>query len=250
MPTDENTSLIAAVGKLDSVVHAKLRATQEIGRIAAGLSASEQGMDQAHERLSRACQDSATTLSAMEESASSATSLCDGASGEQQAVRRAAMGIRRLTQEIRGIAGQTNLLALNATIEAARAGEAGLGFAVVAHDVKELAKRAASVTEQVEAHTAELDSAANRVEAVIEDVQQILRGFLAQASSARRAVSAQEEAMEESADNRDGVRRGIEVLSKAMRDLHEANQTVEDLATDLRNTVIELSRPVVTANAP
>ena len=66
-------------------------------------------------------------------------------------------------QLVKGIAGQTRLLALNATIEAARAGELGLGFTVVADEVKELATTTTQSTEQIAETIQELERATSEM---------------------------------------------------------------------------------------
>ncbi len=83
---------------------------------------------------------------------------------ESSARIEAAVGLIRL------IAGRTRMLALNATIEAARAGAAGLGFAVVAAEVKALADNSASASDDISAQVAAVQQAAAAAAAAMAQV--------------------------------------------------------------------------------
>lgn len=159
--------------------------------------------------------------------------------------------IGQVIKVITSIAQKTDLLALNATVEAARAGEVGAGFAVVANEVKELAKQTATATEdisrKIEAIQTDAKAAVKAIGSITEVIGQVnnISGTIATAveeqsattSEMSRNVSEAAKGSGEVAQNIQGVAQAAESTSHGATDSLKAAKSLAEMSTQLRELV-------------
>jgi methyl-accepting chemotaxis protein len=244
-------------GSSDEVTDAAARMSEISGKLA------ESGASQAAsvEETSASLEEIRSMVQRNSEHAASAKNLANEArtsaeggahemnelSGAIDDIKASSDNISSILKNIDEIAFQTNLLALNAAIEAARAGDAGLGFAVVAEEVRSLAHRSSLAAKE----TADsIEESLRRSQRGVEISKRVAAG-LAQIVGKARQV---DELVAEIAVASSEQSRGIAQINSAMSQIDRASQNIaaeadhssgssaqlNNQALDLRASVAEL----------
>ncbi len=125
--------------------------------------------------------------------------------------------VSKIIKLIEEVSFQTNILALNAAVEAARAGEAGMGFAVVAEEVRSLAKRCAQAAGDTAGLIEESIAKSNDGKAKVDQVALAIRGITADSERIKTIVEGVSVASVEQA-------RGIEQIGSAVTAMEQVTQ--------------------------
>jgi methyl-accepting chemotaxis protein len=153
------------------------------------------------------------------------------------ALDAASKDIGKILKIIDDIAGRTRLLALNATIEAASAGEAGLGFAVVAKEVKDLASKSNDAASQIQDKISAIQTETSNTILSVNEINETICQFTNISISIASAVEEQVVTTSKIAESVQTVSSSSNTLVNGIDEIANRSLSVVNAITDVGSVI-------------
>nr|WP_106804515.1 methyl-accepting chemotaxis protein [Pseudomonas sp. S5D5] len=223
------------VDQVATASHEMSATAQDVARSAAQAAQAARDADQATREGLTVIDRTTTNIGHLAADMSTAMTQVEGLAANSEK-------IGSVLEVIRGIAEQTNLLALNAAIEAARAGEAGRGFAVVADEVRNLARRTQESVEETRLVIEQLQSGTTDVVGAMGNSYRQAQGSVEQVGEAVTALRQIGEAVTVISDMNLQIASAAEEQSAVAEEINSNVATIRDVTESLSEQANESAR--------
>lgn len=171
-----------------------------------------------------------------------AVDLTETAGEHITGMEQAGAEIENVVDLICEIASRTNLLALNASIEAARAGEAGLGFAVVATEVRKLSENTGIATQRIRTQVNGMQQATERTIMAMQQLTEMIARIRGAAEDVSSSVDAQADSTQAISEHVQDTAKGTLAIIENVQEVTSSVDGTGDAATELRSAAGSLSQ--------
>ena len=247
--TTSATEIAASARELEATATQQAASLNQVNATSHQIYATSQDLADTMNNVASMVSSSATLagqgqhgLSDMEQTMRQLVKATTSFSGKLSAINEKANNISSIITTIGKVADQTNLLSLNAAIEAEKAGEYGLGFSVVAREIRRLADQTGVATQDIEHMVREMQSAVSAGVMEMDKFSEEVRPGVEQVTTVSDMLGQIMAQVQELEPQFERVKEGMQAQSAGAQQISQAINNVSQAAEQTRGSLHEFKR--------